>query len=262
MGSTMHLVLGDVAAGVLRDAMAQAIVAPAECMRFRDVLALGPLGALGSPQGPDRRAAYWAQLLPESPPTPAEFEEEEARYRAARAAAERGETLMIWVGDHASSQLWLQRLCSLLPASADLRLVDVARIAGTRRRALGQFEPRELAGLLEHARRLTPDEIERLARHWRDNAAVASGVRCWERAAGRITHHPDAHYDALLLAQCDADWQPAAQVVGGALWECDEYLGDVFFAWRLRELARAGDVELQGEADDPGRAWVRAFRDA
>lgn len=258
----VHLVLGDVAAGVLRDAMAQAVVAPAECIRFRDVLALGPLGALDSPQGPASRAAYWAQLLPEARPGVADFEEEEARYRAARAAAERGETLMAWAGDHASSQLWLQRLCSQLPAQAGLLLVDVAHRPGPRRRALGQFEPRELAGLLEHARRLSPGEIESLARAWHNNARAASGVRCWERSAGHISHHPDARYDALLLAQCDADWQLAAQVVGSAQWECDEYLGDVFFAWRLRELARAGDVELQGGANDAARARVRTIRGA
>lgn len=264
--SLHHLVLGDSAAGRLRDAITQGVVLPAEIIRFRDVLALGPLGALGTPDGAASRAAYWGELLPGAAPTVSEFEEEEARYDEAASAAGGGATLLPWIGGHSSSQLWLQRLCSALPAHADVRVIDVAQTPQGRRsgrRALGQFEPRELGALLNHQRRLAADEIGRLAAQWQENAAVVSGVRRWEQSgtAGAITHHADDYYDGLVLAQCTADWQPAAQVIGSAQWECDEYLGDVFFAWRLRLLVRSGHVELQGDRSDPGRAWVRAFRE-
>jgi uncharacterized protein DUF3658/uncharacterized protein DUF1835 len=248
----IHLVLGDTAAGVLHEAMAGGAPARGEILRFRDIYCLGPLRHLGTPAGPASRAAYWAQLITDSPPPLAEFEEEEARYaQACERAASR--PLLLWVGAHSSSQLWLQRLCAVLPAQPmDLRLIDAAA-AG--RRTLSQFEPQEVAGLLPRARLLDRAEIARLAQDWKDNAARPSGVRRWSE--GRVSHHGDDFYDHLLLAQCDEDWQPAEQVVGGALWECDEYLGDLFFAWRLRRLAQTGRLLWHGPADRPAEARVR-----
>lgn len=242
----LHLVLGDTAAGVLREAMSAGSPAPAPLLRFRDIYCLGPLDRLGTSDGAASRAAYWRQLFPDAPPTVAEFEEEEARYVNARERAATG-TLLLWVGAHSSSQLWLQRLCSMLPSQpADVRIIRVtgAGAGGRDRRALGQFEPREVSGLLAQARPLGDDEIAHLALDWQTNATVASGVRRW--VEDRIRHHADDFYDALLLTQCDDDWQPAEQVIGSAMWDCDEFLGDVFFAWRLRCLAQAGRVQWRG----------------
>jgi len=250
----IHLVLGDTAAGVLREAMASGAPARGEILRFRDIYCLGPLRHLGTPAGPASRAAYWGQLIADSPPPLAEFEEEEARYAQARECAAT-RPLLLWVGAHSSSQLWLQRLCTVLPAQPmDLRLIDVAA-AGAGRRTLSQFEPHEVASLLPLARPLDGTERARLARAWQDNAATASGVRRWSQ--GRISHHGDDFYDTLLLAQCDEEWQPAEQAVGAALWECDEYLGDLFFAWRLRRLAQTGRLLWRGPSGRLAAARVR-----
>ena len=86
----IHLVLGDTAAGVLRDAMRGGTPAAAAILRFRDIYCLGPLGALGTADGPASRARYWAELLPEAPPAVAEFDEEEARYLRDRFQATEG----------------------------------------------------------------------------------------------------------------------------------------------------------------------------
>jgi uncharacterized protein DUF3658/uncharacterized protein DUF1835 len=247
-------VLGDSAAGVLAEAMAAGAPAHGEILRFRDIYCLGPLQQLGSPAGPASRAAYWGRVIIDSPPTVAELEEEEARYTlAAQRAATR--PLRLWTGAHSSSQLWLQRLCAVLPAHPmDLRMIDVAQ-AHPGRRTLSQFEPREVGRLLARAQPLDDADKASLARAWLDNAAVDSGVRRWSR--GRISHHGDDFYDPLLLAQCDEEWQPAEQAVGAAQWECDEYLGDLFFAWRLRHLAQTGRLLWRGPLGRLAEASVR-----
>lgn len=251
-----HLVLGDTAAGVLREAMAGGAVPEAAVLRFRDIYCVGPLGALGGANGAASRARYWAQLLPEAPPAVAEFDEEEARYAQACAAADSG--LLVWLGAHSSAQLWWRRLASVLAAAAvDVRVVEVAE-PGTdprRRRTPSQFAPRAFGGLLARARRVEAAELAQQAAAWRRDVAVESGVRRW--GDGRISHHGDDFYDGLLLAQCDADWQPAEQAIGSAQWECDEFIGDVFFTWRLRCLAQAGRVLWRGPLGQPAQAEVR-----
>ncbi len=254
----IHLVLGDVAAGVLGEAMAGGAVPAAPVLRFRDIYCVGALGALGSADGAASRARYWAQLLPEAPPAVAEFDAEEARYGQVSEAAEAGVPLLLWLGAHSSAQLWWRRLASVLPAAAvDVRVVEVAE-PGTdprRRRTPSQFAPRAFGRLLARARRVEAAELAQLAAAWRGDAAVESGVRRW--VDGRISHHGDDFYDGLLLAQCDGDWQPAEQAIGSAQWECDEFIGDVFFSWRLRCLAQAGRVLWRGPLGKPAQAEVR-----
>lgn len=250
---TIHLVVGDTAAGVLREAMAFGALPAAEVVRFRDIYCLGPLGALGTAAGPASRAAYWAELLPTTPPPVADFEAEEERYRDVQERAAHV-SLLAWVGAHSSAQLWLERLAAALAGrAATLRMIDASEAGG--RRAVSQYPPRAVGALLARERILGDADLAALARDWQENAAVASGVRRWH--AGRISHHADAFYDNLLLIQCDRSWQPAAQVVGAAQWDCDEFLGDVFFAWRLRCLARAGRLQWQGAQDDLKAARVR-----
>lgn len=251
-----HLVLGDTAAGVVREAMAGGTLAVGPIVRFRDIYCVGPLGALGTPDAAASRARYWAQLLVDAPPALAEFEDEEARYAWAGEVA-RTATLVLWVGAHSSSQLWLQRLASVLPAGAtDVRTVDVATLGDARgRRTLSQFEPDELGRLLACARRVDAATLTSLAAAWRRDAAVASGVRRW--VDRRISHHRDDFYDGLLLAQCDEHWQPAEQVIGSAQWDCDEFIGDVFFGWRLRCLAHAGRLLWRGPPTRADQALVR-----
>ncbi|HRP97966.1 MAG TPA: DUF1835 domain-containing protein [Rhodocyclaceae bacterium] len=252
----LHLVLGDTAAGVVREAMAGGALAPGEPLRFRDIYCVGPLTALGTADAAASRARYWAELLPDAPPPLSEFADEEARYGEAREAARSG-TLVLWVGAHSSSQLWLQRAASELPAHApDVRIVAVAAAADARgRRTPSQFEPDEFGRLLAAAQRLDETTRAVLAGEWARNTAVASGVRRW--VDGRIRHHGDDFYDRLLLAQCDEEWQPAEQVIGSAQWECDEFIGDVFFAWRLRRLAETGQVLWRGPQGDAAQAVVR-----
>ncbi|MCK0508587.1 DUF3658 domain-containing protein [Aromatoleum anaerobium] len=104
-------------------------------------------------------------------------------------------------------------------------------------------------------RALDGGEIARFAGECERNRSFPSGVRRW--TDGRITHHGDDFYDALLLAQCDDDWQAADQVIGSAQWECDELLGDVFFAWRLRCLARSGRLLWRNPDGSLAEAVVR-----
>jgi hypothetical protein len=251
-----HLVLGDTAAGMVGEAIGGGALAPGALLRFRDIYCVGPLTALGTADAAASRARYWGALLPGAPPPLSEFADEEARYAQARKAARSG-TLVLWVGAHSSSQLWLQRLASELPAHApDVRIADVATAADARgRRTPSQFEPDEFGRLLAAARHLDETTRAVLAAEWVRNAAVASGVRRW--VDGRIDHHGDDCYDGLLLAQCDEGWQPAEQVIGSAQWECDEFIGDVFFAWRLRRLAEAGRVLWRGPRGDTAQAVVR-----
>lgn len=256
-GEVTHLVLGDVAAGVLGDAMRAGMPAAAPILRFRDIYCLGPLGALGGAHGAQSRARYWAKLLPCAAPAIDEFDAEEARYEQAVEAARRG-PVCLWTGAHSSSQLWLQRLCAVFSSQgAEVRLVDAAAPGTTAggRRSMSQFEPSEFGELLACLRTLDGGEVARLAAEWQRNRCIPSGVRRW--TDGSISHHGDDFYDRLLLAQCDEAWQAADRVIGAAQWDCDEFLGDVFFAWRLRCLAESGRLLWRGPRGSSAEALVR-----
>lgn len=246
---TVHLVLGDAAAGCLRTSWRFPGGQPGEVLVFHDVLALGPLSCIDAPGEADCRAAYWQTIMPGPRDDATEMAAEAQRYRDAARIAHQGTRLTVWHGDHASSALWLQRLASVLPTNAQLDLIDVSRATFPLRagpiRALGQVPPVRVADLQGLTFTLGRDRLADLARRWRENAARDSGLRrCRD---GAITHHGADYYDDLVLASCGTDWRPAPRVVGETMEAADEILGDWFFASRLRCLAQAGRLVLAGE---------------
>jgi hypothetical protein len=244
----VHLVLGDAAAGCLRASWRFPGARPGEMPVFRDVLALGPLARIGTPDEAASRAAYWQDVMPDAHDYATELAAEAGRYGQAAQLARQGAELTVWHGDHASSVLWLQRLAVVLPAEAQAELIDASRAPFANHpgaiRALGQVPPARVAELQGLTFTLSPEALRTLAGQWRENASRPSELR--RSRDGRIAHHAADFYDPLLLARCGADWRPAPRVVGEAMEEADEFLGDWFFARRLRRLAEAGRLTMQG----------------
>lgn len=247
----VHLLLGDAAAGCLRASWSFPGARPGEVLVFHDVLALGPLRSIGSAAEAESRGAWWDEVMPGARDYAADLAAEAQRYGRAAQLARDGAALTLWHGDHASSVLWLQRLASVLPAQARIEMIDASRAPFAPYpgaiRALGQVAPARVAELQALTSALDAAALNALAAQWRENAARNSQLRRYRE--GRISHHAADFYDELLLSLCTGQWQPAPRIVGEAMEGADELLGDWFFAWRLRCLAQAGRLALQGEFD-------------
>jgi len=256
-----HLVCGDLAAAAVRPLLGAA----ARVKVLHDDLAVGPLGDVDEPPCA-RRAAFWQAVWPAgtAPPPFAEQLAGEARWLAELAG--QGEPLTLWHGDSASEQLLLARVAAALSESP-LELREV--VCGTgdsgvrQRRAVSMCTPAQLRDALRQARPLGPARHATLAGQWRRVRSEDGGVRRWR--AGTFHSEDYRLVDGMLLCLCSRDWQPQAPLLSQAMRCCSGFFAtDLFLAWRLRELARQGCVELAAEAEpspQPSSQHVRRLGD-
>ncbi|KAI7244972.1 hypothetical protein KC345_g12144 [Hortaea werneckii] len=99
---------------------------------------------------------------------------------------------------------------------------------------------------------LTPAEIALLAREWQVISEQAQALRIWND--GAVAEVPADHYDRYLLEKLDKLKPPSgddgflksARLVGEALGYCEQYIGDAYFEYRVRELIYSGILEIKG----------------
>ena len=65
---------------------------------------------------------------------------------------------------------------------------------------------------------------------------------------------PESYFDALIIEkaqflhdkQTKPDFMKSARLIGEALGNSDQYVGDVFFEYRVRQLILQGIFEIEG----------------
>ena len=77
---------------------------------------------------------------------------------------------------------------------------------------------------------------------------------------GALVSAPITYYDDIVLGGISRWWQPGTRVVGEMLstvFEREDWIGDAFLWGRVRALARAGTLKIDGDPHDMRGAKVR-----
>ena len=247
-----HLVCGDNAVeGVTLVIGPQAA---AEGLRvLRDDLAVGPLGDVDSPFCA-ARVAFWQALWPESVQPAPDFAaglSADAQWLAELAGQTRPVT--VWHGDSASEQLLLARVAHALEGS-EVALIEVSCGTGNSwvqsRKAVAMHAPQALLELA-NPQPVAAQRRAELAAQWRAAVADQGLVHRWQ--AGQFSAEDFQPIDAELLRHARPEIQPLARVMAEVMARCDGFFAtDYFLFWRARELARAGQLTITGEAGEFG----------
>ncbi|GGG12692.1 DUF3658 domain-containing protein [Paenibacillus aceti] len=125
---------------------------------------------------------------------------------------------------------------------------------------------RELIIHPEEKAQLSTDDIQRLQQEWQSltepkpkpepesESAQIGTLRIWQDNS--IVEVPANYYDQYLLDTLDrlrppasagnAEFLKSARLIGEVIGYCDQYIGDSYFEYRLRELIYSGILEIQG----------------
>lgn len=258
MNHGWQLVCGDLAAEAIRPLLGEA----ARIAVLHDDLAVGPLLDVDEPPCAVR-TAFWQGVWPPGQAQPPFAEQLAGEARWLMDLAGQGGPVTVWHGDSTSEQLLLARVASLL-GKAPLELREVACGTGDsgvrRRRAISQCSPQQLRDFQRQARPLSAERRGGLAGQWRQALAENGGVRRWR--AGALHSEDYRLVDGMLLCLCSHDWQPLVPLLSQAMRCCSGFFAtDLFLAWRLRELARQGRVDLEAGQTDLAGMRVRRLAD-
>jgi hypothetical protein len=113
-------------------------------------------------------------------------------------------------------------------------------------RSIAEIMPRELVKARKLARPITPSELETDAEEWARLIRENGGNRIHE-GGKKLTSKNENYYDAVLTGCCTEQYQKASRVINQAMAKSNIPTGDLYLGWRLRKMAEAGLLQLQGD---------------
>jgi len=250
-GSTVHIVVGDSAGGVLGQAL-RSMRRGDRVLALDDDLSIGPI----DPADPRARAAWMARELG--------YDIDDAYVtRVGRFWAEAlapAERRIAWMSrrstrDYSGLLEWLWRL-----GDAACAIVDLTELRLPERCAegpasylslvlsLGYLNPDQIEamGLIDRAEPLSPAGRARYRDVWARLRAENAPLRVISETG--LSSAPITFYDEELLSYATPAWRKVARVVGESLANQREFAqcGDLFLAARVRALAEVGRLEARG----------------
>jgi uncharacterized protein DUF3658/uncharacterized protein DUF1835 len=105
---------------------------------------------------------------------------------------------------------------------------------------------REFLKARKLARPITPSEFEIDPDEWSRLCAENKGVRTLE-GGKKLAQHDYTYFDDELKRFITGDWIKGNKLIHQFLTKAKAPTGDAYLLWRLKQLAAAGEIEVQGE---------------
>lgn len=250
-----HFVVGDMAAEPLRQAIADNAGLEGEVIVLKDILHVGPLKKEEGQSFSDLRSAFW-QEINKHEKVPVKVDDME-RLLAVSAEMYKDDEVQAWFW----IAPWPADVCAYYWALPYLSkhmgrffIVNIANLPFLDENGklyypknISQILPRELVKARKLARPVTPSEMEIDSDEWQKLVEENAAVRTHE-GGKKIASQTEDIFDASLLSFCSQQFQKASKIVRQAITKFNIPTGDVWLAWRLRQLAIEGKIVVQGDA--------------
>jgi hypothetical protein len=249
-----HIVNGDVAAGPLREAIAQEPSMAGEVVVMKDVLSVGPLLKEEGQKFSELRNAFWQQVVLNEK-NPIQVDDMERLLDISLELAKNPDIkIWLWMAPWPADicmYYWLLKYLSKYPER--LYVINIAGLPfldGEGKvffpKSLGEILPKEIIKARRLARLITAGELEVDTDEWSKIVAANAGLRTLE-GGKRLNSKNEDFYDSQLISFTSHQYQKALRIVGQALGKFNIPTGDLYLGWRLRKMAEAGRLELQGD---------------
>jgi hypothetical protein len=249
-----HIVTGDMAAAPLRDAIANDETMAGEVIVIKDVLSVGPLQKEEGQKFSEMRSAFWQDVvINEKNPIQTDDMERLLEVSAAMAKDEEAK-VWVWIAPLPAdicTYFWTIKYMGKYPGR-----FFVLNIAGLPfldengklfyPKSIADIPVKEVVKARKLARPVTYAELETDGEEWRKLTADNAGIRTLE-GGKRVVSRTDDYYDSQLAGFATPQYQKASKVVSQALAKFNIPTGDMYLGWRLRKMAEAGKLQLQGD---------------
>jgi hypothetical protein len=251
-----HIVTGDVAGTPLKEAIATDEKMAGEVVVIKDVLSVGPLQKEEGQKFSELRSTFWQQVAVNEK-NPIQVDDMERLLEVSAALAKDEESVAwVWMAPwpaDLATYYWSIKYLSKYPGR--FFIVNIAGLPFLDEngklfypKSIGEIQSKELLKARRLARPVSPAEVETDGDEWNKLTKDNAGIRILE-GAKRLASKPEEHYDNQLLGFCTGQFQKASKIVGQALAKFNIPTGDVYLGWRLRKMAEAGKLQLQGDAN-------------
>ena len=264
----LHIVFGDSAAGTLKAALRELGIQSYrdKVVTFSDNFSIGPIWQLHQEKGLQNRLEWLNTHLTHEPAD--EFEiwySDSFRLALNRIDAVKDDTsVLIWIGNNAHDQTGMRFALHLLQGRKIK--VYLANVTETYRERYKRFDPLHL-GEIVHDKLIELIQVDQLIQPLSDNARIQleqewlslansqAELRIWKD--DRIHIVSADYFDECLIRAAQhfhtgygkMDFMKSARLIGEVLGRLEQYVGDEFLEYRLRELIQKGVFLMEGSLE-------------
>ncbi|HWJ92490.1 MAG TPA: DUF1835 domain-containing protein [Flavisolibacter sp.] len=260
----IHVVFQHADVAVLKKAIELDASLEGMILEIRDEFAVGPLQDLETEEGWTARQNWWKNLLDMSPYASenlvGSFDDRNTVDNIKQLLQEdKKEALWIWMGQNqhdVCGYYWL--IGQLKEFSGRVVVLYFNNLPFINEKGqifypttLHQILPKEFLKAKKLNRKVTPSEFEVDPDEWKRLSTENALVRILE-GGKKIVGKDESYYDNDVLNGLSPEWQKGNRAMHSILAKMKNKTGDVFLLWRLRVLAEAGRVDLNG---DTAKGW-------
>lgn len=260
----LHIVFEQANTAGLQNAMALDESLTGDVIEINDDFAVGPLGAIYETEGYQQRRDWWQELLTYSPYTEQLniVDDKLAVHKLLQQLDSDPDLLVwIWMGQNAHDvcgYYWL--MSQLKDYQGRIEVLYLNNLPFLNEKGglfyptnLYEIQPKEFLKAKKLARPITLSEFEVDPDEWKKICAENAMVRFLE-GGKKITGKAVDFYDKDILANVTQAPQKLVKLITTTLNKMKVKTGDVFLVWRIREMAAAGKLEVQGD-------WARGWKE-
>lgn len=250
---TYHIIVGDMAAQPLlktfNDTNTHSVLV------LKDLLQLGPLQKAEGQSFTDLRKSFWAKLLASDTTTVQLQDMEQVLELSKNMHADKEIKTIFWMAAlpaDVCAYYWLLFYMSKYPSQ--FYVINIAGLPFLNEngklffpKSIAELNEKEILKAEKLARTISASEYETDLYEWQQIIQNASELRD-VRVSKKIEHLTIDAYDKYLLQCCSPQFQKASKIIHTAIGkDLKLTTGDVFLAWRLKELCSLGQIETNVE---------------
>ena len=262
----VHIVVGDSFSGSMKQALkGLGCMETHKVITLRENYAIGPLYCLDAPEGRKARSDWFRNNISEAFESYTDFEDEYHELLDKLEQIPEQAEVMVWTSGNACEQAGMRHALYLLRNKRNSISVNDACATCEELynqpdtfinyRCSGEIPTdklREAITRLDGKGKLYAADLALLQREWQVISEQTGTLRIWRDSA--VLEVPAEYYDPYLLEKLDTLRPPAgdnsflksARLIGEALGYCEQYIGDSYFEYRIRELIYDGTLEIKG----------------
>ncbi len=260
----IHIVFQQSDVDTLQKAIALDESLQGEIIEIQDELAVGPLAGIFTEEGYNNRIEWWKEVLKHSP-----YAYEEGKVDDRKKLASIKENLdadfnaqaWIWVAPNqhdVCSYYWL--ISQLKEYEGRIYILSLNNLPFINDKGsifypadLHEIPAREFIKAKKLARLVTISEFELDGDEWKKLSSENGMVRILE-GGKKIISKDASHYDEIILKHTTQEAQKLQKILTTIYSKTKVHTGDVFLAWRIKELIHEGKLEMQGD-------WNNGWKD-
>lgn len=262
----VHIVIGHSFAGSMKQALKQLDWAHYhKVIIFEENYSIGPLIDVDLPKGRKARSDWFRNNIVDAFTAYTEIEEEYIELVKKIASIPEGAKVIIWASSNVCEQAGMRHALNLLRNKRNkIAIYDACNICeklsnGSNAKVdylhSGEISSTNLQEALlrmDDSSELGSADITQLVQQWQSITKQKEMLRIWKE--GAVIGVSADYYDQYLLEKLDHLKTPAGEngflratrLIGEAIAYCDQYIGDSYFEYRLRELIYDGVLEISG----------------